>query len=74
MLKQKIVFEVLKGEKNERVHSYSIPEGCSLGEIHDVLFQFRSLIVEKMQEALKADAPKPAPEPAMPAPEEVKQG
>lgn len=66
MLKNQAVLEV---EKNGKKYQLHLPEGSTLGEAHDVIFQFRSFVVDRIQEALKQDQPK-EPE----APKEVKDG
>jgi len=55
MLKQQLVLEVVKGERTYQLH---LPQGCPLGEINDVLYEYRTFIMQKMQEALKVDEPK----------------
>ena len=63
MLKQAVSLEVKKNDKNFQL---SFPVESSLGELHDVLYQMRSFIVEKNNEAVKADIPK--------EPESIKEG
>lgn len=59
MLKQVVTFEI---KRDDRTYQLTLPENCPLGEIHDVLFQMRSFVVDKINEAIKADAPKPLEE------------
>lgn len=66
MLKQSANLEV---SREDRIYSMSLPANASLGELHDVLFQMRSFVIDKINEALKADKPK---EPES-APQEVKE-
>jgi hypothetical protein len=58
MLKQNAILEVKIGE---RVYQLNLPSESPLGEVHDALFQMRSFVLGKIQEAMKADEPK-APE------------
>jgi hypothetical protein len=62
MLKQSANLEVVR---DDRVYSFSLPANAPLGELHDVLFQMRSFVVDKINDAVKADLPK--------EPEKVKQ-
>ncbi len=60
MIKNVSILEVLKGE---RVYQLHLPSNAPLGELHDVLFQMRSFVVDKINEAVQIDAPKPLEEP-----------
>lgn len=64
MIKQAVMLEV---EKEDRKYQFHLPPNGNLGEIHDVLFQMRSYIIEKIQEAQRIDAPKlpEVPQPAL---------
>lgn len=55
MLKQSANLEIVK---DDRVYSLTLPTSAPLGEVHDVLFQMRSFVVDKINEAIKADIPK----------------
>ncbi len=55
MLKQSATLEIVK---EDRVYSLNLPSTAPLGEVHDVLFQMRSFVIEKINEAQKLDAPK----------------
>lgn len=55
MLKQIAMLEIIKGENVYQLH---LPNNCNLGEVHDVLFQMRTYVMEKIADVLKADAPK----------------
>ena len=55
MLKLANIFEVVRGD---RVYTLTLPSTAPLGELHDVLFQMRSLVVDKLNEAITADKPK----------------
>lgn len=60
MLKQAAVFEV---KKEERIYTFILPSDAPLGECHDVLFQMRSFVIDKINAAIEADKPKkPEPE------------
>ncbi len=52
MLKQSAMLEVKIGENIYQLH---LPANSPLGEVHDAIFQMRSFIVAKMNEAIKAD-------------------
>ena len=54
MLKQSVMLEV---KKNERVYQLHLPADCPLGEVHDALFEMRSYVVDKINEAQKIDKP-----------------
>lgn len=60
MLKNQAILEV---EKNGKTYQLHLPDGCTLGEVHDVLFQMRSHVLERIQDALKVDAPKEVEQP-----------
>lgn len=55
MLKTNATLEVKIGE---RVYTLNLPSESPLGEVHDALFQMRSYVIGKINEAHKADAPK----------------
>ena len=55
MLKTGAQLEVKIGE---RVYSLNLPSEAPLGEVHDALFRMRSYVVDKINEAIKADQPK----------------
>ena len=55
MLKTGAQLEVKIGE---RVYTLNLPSESPLGEVHDVLFQMRSYVIGKINEAAKVDAPK----------------
>ncbi len=55
MLKTHAQLEVKVGE---RVYQLNLPSDAPLGEVHDVLFQMRSYVIDKINEAQKVDAPK----------------
>lgn len=55
MIKTQLKLEVKTGEN---VYQFSLPENAPLGEVHDALFQMRTFIISKINEAQKADAPK----------------
>lgn len=52
MLKNHSILEVVK---NEKVYQLHLPSDASLGEVHDVLYQMRSFVVERIQEHMKAE-------------------
>jgi len=55
MLKTSAILEV---KINDRTYVLTLPNDSPLGEVHDALFQMRSFVVEKINEAQKADAKK----------------
>lgn len=55
MLKQNAVLEVKIGDN---VYQFHLPSSAGLGEVHDALFQMRSFVIDKINDALKADQPK----------------
>lgn len=55
MLKTIASLEVKVGE---RLYSLHLPSEAPLGEVHDVLFQMRSYVIDKINDAVKVDAPK----------------
>lgn len=55
MLKTQAQLEVKIGE---RVYQLNLPSDAPLGEAHDALFQMRSYVIGKINEAQKVDAPK----------------
>ncbi len=60
MLKQATMLETKIGE---RIYQFHLPSDAPLGEVHDALFQIRSFVVAKINEAQKVDEKKePDPE------------
>lgn len=55
MLKLANIFEVVRGE---RVYTLTLPNNAPLGELHDVIFQMRSFVVDKINEHVTAEKPK----------------
>lgn len=55
MLKNHAILEI---EKNDKIYQLHLPDLCTLGEVHDVLFEMRSFVIDKINEAQKNDAPK----------------
>lgn len=55
MLKQTAILEIVR---EDRVYTMVLPSNAPLGELHDVLFQMRSFVVDKINEAVNADKPK----------------
>jgi len=55
MLKTQAVLEVKTGE---RLYQFNLPTDAPLGEVHDVLFQMRSYVIGKINDAQKADEKK----------------
>jgi len=55
MIKQQVILEV---KRDERIYQLHLPANSPLGEVHDILFQMRSYIVEQINESLKIDQPK----------------
>jgi hypothetical protein len=53
MLKQQVFLESIKGD---RKYQFPLPNGCPLGELNDVLFEFRSYIAECITQSLKQEA------------------
>lgn len=62
MIKTSAMLEVKRGE---RVYQLNLPSDAPLGEVHDVLFQMRSYVIERINEAQKNDAPKDPVEPTI---------
>jgi hypothetical protein len=62
---------LLEIAKEDRIYTLMLPNNASLGELHDVLFQMRSFVIDRINEAVKADQPK-APEEVAPVPETPK--
>ena len=62
MLKQSAQLEVKIGD---RVYQLNLPNEAPLGEVHDALFQMRSYVIERINEAQKKDAPKDPVEPKL---------
>jgi hypothetical protein len=63
MLKQSVMLEV---KKEDRIYTLLLPPNCPLGEVHDVIYQMRTFIVEKVVEAQKQDQPPVDPVPEQP--------
>lgn len=55
MLKETAILEIVK---QDRVYTFVLPANAPLGELHDVLFQMRSFVVDKINQAVAADKPK----------------
>lgn len=53
MLKQSAMLEV---KINDRVFQLHLPADAPLGEVHDAIFQMRSYVVDRINEATKKDA------------------
>lgn len=73
MLKTHAQLEVKIGE---RIYTFNLPADAPLGEAHDALFQMRSFVVTKINEAQKADEPRQpeTPKTDLSVTDEVKQG
>jgi len=55
MLKQTAILEVVR---QDRVYTMILPNNAPLGELHDVIFQMRSFVVDKINESINAEKPK----------------
>jgi hypothetical protein len=55
MLKTNAQLEIKIGE---RVYQLNLPSDAPLGEAHDALFQMRSFVISKINEAQQADKEK----------------
>ena len=55
MLKTGAQLEVKVGERN---YILNVPSEAPLGEVHDVLYKMRSYVIDRINEAAKADTPK----------------
>ncbi len=66
MIKNKTILEIVK---NEKTFQLSLDPNASLGEIFDALCEMRQFVVDKINEAHKAQMP---PETAAPVAEEPK--
>ncbi len=55
MLKTNAMLEVKIGE---RIYQLNLPSDAPLGEAHDAIFQMRSYVISKINEAQKADKAK----------------
>ncbi len=55
MLKQAAIFEI---KKEDRIYTLTLPNTAPLGELHDVIYQMRAFVVEKINESIKAEMPK----------------
>ena len=51
MLKTNTTLEIAKDIGNYILH---IPQNCTLGQLHDVLFEMREFVVGKINEAISA--------------------
>ncbi len=60
MLKQAAILEIVK---EDRVYTFQLPNNAPIGEVHDVLFQMRGFVIEKMNEAMNASKPQEVSEP-----------
>lgn len=56
MFKQQVVLEV---KKNSRDFCLILPPDTNLGELHDVLFEMRSMVIERILEQKKKEEPVP---------------
>lgn len=54
MLKTNAILEIVK---ETRSYKFIIPENASLGEIHDVLFQMKTFIIDKINEIAAMQKP-----------------
>jgi hypothetical protein len=54
MLKQQVLLEIVK---EDRIYQFQLPVNAPLGEVHDVLFQMRSYIIDRINESMKMDQP-----------------
>ena len=50
MLNAKVVMEVKKGEKGERVYQFMLDNDSPLGEVHDALHEMKVFVVERINE------------------------
>lgn len=55
MLKQAAILEI---QREDRVYTMILPNNAPLGELHDVIFQMRSFVIEKINESINVDKPK----------------
>ena len=60
MLKQSLQLEVIK---EDRIYQLNLPANGPLGEIHDVIYQMRSYVIDRINDAQKADQPKEPEQP-----------
>jgi predicted metal-dependent hydrolase len=60
MLKQQVILEV---KRDSRTYQLQLPEGCNLGEVHDVLYEMRNHIISRINDLVKQDAPKELEQP-----------
>lgn len=67
MLKQTAILEVVR---QDRVYTMILPNNAPLGELHDVIFQMRSFVVDKINDSITAEKPKEPVEVQEPAKEE----
>ena len=51
-------FVAIREKKDDNEVIIYISRNCPLGLVHDALFKARSYVIEKINEAAKADAPK----------------
>lgn len=65
---------VLEVKKNEKVYKLHLPNNTNLGELHDVLFEMREIVVSKINEILASQKPAEKVEPcATESPIETKE-
>lgn len=55
MLKTHAILEI---EKNNHIYQFHLPAEAPLGEVHDVLYQMRLFVSERINEYLKAESQK----------------
>ena len=55
MLKNAPILEI---KKEERTYTLILPVNAPLGELHDVLFQMRTFVLEKVAETVNCDKAK----------------
>lgn len=60
MLKQAAILEI---RREDRIYWLTLPNNAPIGELHDVIFQMRSFVVDKINETINADKPKEVQEP-----------
>jgi hypothetical protein len=54
MLKNQVILEVKRGEN---IHRYYLPENCQAGEVCDVLFEMRGIVISKITESQALNKP-----------------
>jgi hypothetical protein len=55
MLTSNVILEV---KKENRIYTLTLPNNASLGELHDVLYEMRYFVAEKINAAVEADKSK----------------